>query len=72
VFLLTSDGITEATVTSLNAEGQEQTIMLQQEGLWALLESEAYPFSLTRLLDRVRGDSTEQDDDQTILSLEVL
>jgi hypothetical protein len=46
--------------------------MLQQEGLWALLESEAYPFSLTRLLDRVRGDSTEQDDDQTILSLEVL
>jgi serine phosphatase RsbU (regulator of sigma subunit)/FixJ family two-component response regulator len=72
VFLLTSDGITEAMVTSLDSDGQEQTIMLQQEGLWTLLQSEAYPFSLTRLLDRVRGDSTEQDDDQTILSLEVL
>ena len=72
VFLLTSDGITEATVKSVDDDGQEQHVMLQQEGLWELLRSEAYPFSLTRLLDRVRGDSTEQDDDQTILSLEVL
>ncbi len=72
VLLLTSDGITEATVTSVGADGQKTQMMLQQEGLWELLKDEPSPLDLSRLLDRVRGDSQEQEDDQTILSLEVL
>ena len=72
VFLLTSDGITEATVTQIDSNGQKKTAMLQQEGLWKLLQQEPSPLDLSRLLDRVRGDSQEQEDDQTILSLEVL
>ncbi|RMG06060.1 MAG: response regulator [Cyanobacteria bacterium J055] len=72
VFLLTSDGITEATVTQIDSNGQKKTTMLQQEGLWKLLQQEPSPLDLSHLLDRVRGDSQEQEDDQTILSLEVL
>lgn len=72
VFLLTSDGITEATVTTIDSNGQKTTAMLQQEGLWKLLQKEPSPLNLSILLERVRGDSQEQEDDQTILSLEVL
>ncbi|MGC9506150.1 SpoIIE family protein phosphatase [Baaleninema sp.] len=72
VFLLTSDGITEASVTQVDSNGQETTTMLQQEGLWKLLHREGSPIDLSHLLDRVRGNTQEQEDDQTILSLEVL
>jgi len=72
VFLLTSDGITEATVTQVGADGHETTFMLQQEGLWALLQAQKFPFELADLLECVRSQSQEQEDDQTILSLEVL
>lgn len=72
VFLLTSDGITEASVTQTDGNGQETTTMLQQEGLWELLQHEGSPLDLMHLLDRVRGNTQEQEDDQTILSLEVL
>ncbi|USR91226.1 SpoIIE family protein phosphatase [Phormidium yuhuli AB48] len=72
VFLLTSDGITEASVTQVDETGQETTVMLQQEGLWDLLQQEGSPMDLSHLLDRVRGNTQEQEDDQTILSLEVL
>lgn len=77
--LLASDGITEATVTqedltpgSGNGSDPSQRFMLKQEGLWTLLTQEASPLDLTRLLDRVRGQNQVQEDDQTILSLEVL
>jgi len=73
VFLLTSDGITEATVTSQAVPGGEQTrSMLQQEGLWQLLIEEPGSFNLDNLLVHIRADNPVQEDDQTILSLEVL
>ncbi|MFB2935415.1 SpoIIE family protein phosphatase [Aerosakkonemataceae cyanobacterium BLCC-F154] len=77
--LLASDGITEATVTqedltpgSDNGGDRSQRFMLKQEGLWTLLTQESSPLNLTRLLDRIRGQNQIQEDDQTILSLEVL
>jgi serine phosphatase RsbU (regulator of sigma subunit) len=77
--LLASDGITEATVTqedlipgSGNGNDPSEGFMLKQEGLWTLLTQEASPLNLTHLLDRVRGQNQVQEDDQTILSLEVL
>jgi len=77
--LLASDGITEATVTQEdltpgngNGSDPSQRFMLKQEGLWTLLTQEASPLNLTRLLDRIRGQNQVQEDDQTILSLEVL
>lgn len=77
--LLASDGITEATVTqeditpgSGNGSDPSQGFMLKQEGLWTLLTQEPSPLNLTRLLDRIRGQNQVQEDDQTILSLEVL
>jgi serine phosphatase RsbU (regulator of sigma subunit)/FixJ family two-component response regulator len=73
VFLLTSDGITEATVMSKAVPGEEQTrSMLQQEGLWQLLIEEPGSFNLDNLLVHIRADNPVQEDDQTILSLEVL
>ncbi|MDY6938012.1 MAG: SpoIIE family protein phosphatase [Cyanobacteriota bacterium] len=72
VFLLTSDGITEATVTQTDSRGEQKLVMLQQEGLWELLQQESSPLDLSSLLNRVRGETQEQEDDQTILSLEVL
>ncbi|MBW3584702.1 MAG: SpoIIE family protein phosphatase [Cyanobacteria bacterium 0813] len=73
VFLLTSDGITEASVTTEAVPGGEQTrSMLQQEGLWQLLIQEPGSFNLDNLLAHIRADNPVQEDDQTILSLEVL
>ncbi|MCL1464216.1 SpoIIE family protein phosphatase [Argonema galeatum] len=76
--LLASDGITEATVTpeivkpgDVASSGQNP-VMLKQEGLWELLIEESGPLDLTNLLARVRGQNQVQEDDQTILSLEVL
>lgn len=77
--LLASDGITEASITDEMATsvgvGDSQSgtnLMLKQEGLWALLKQENGPLDLTRLLARIRGNNQVQEDDQTILSLEVL
>ncbi|MBH8572033.1 SpoIIE family protein phosphatase [Nostocaceae cyanobacterium CENA369] len=78
--LLASDGITEATVSnkllfSEKTEGGVQPVsrsMLNQDGLWQLLQSEAQPLSLSHLLARIQADNHIQEDDQTILSLEVL
>jgi serine phosphatase RsbU (regulator of sigma subunit)/CheY-like chemotaxis protein len=78
-FLLASDGITEATIThematsvGVGSSQPSASLMLKQEGLWALLKQDRGPLDLTRLLARIRGDSQVQEDDQTILSLEVL
>ncbi|HEY9637139.1 MAG TPA: SpoIIE family protein phosphatase [Coleofasciculaceae cyanobacterium] len=66
IFLLMSDGITEATVTQTSS-------MLNQSGLWELLKQELAPFDLTHLLARIRECTNNvQEDDQTVLSLEVL
>ncbi len=76
VLLLTSDGITEATVDQGQGNGHSRiplsSAMLQQEGLWRLLLEEANPFDLNNLLSRIRSQTMMQEDDQTILSLEVL
>lgn len=76
VLLLTSDGITEATVSDPNGSGNgsqaSASSMLQQAGLWQLLLQEQKPLDLTNLLSRIRSQNKIQEDDQTILSLEVL
>ena len=75
VMLLTSDGITEATVATAGGNvGTPQTVtaMLQQSGLWQMLMQEHAPLDLSHLLSRIRSHNTIQEDDQTILSLEVL
>lgn len=75
VMLLTSDGITEATVATANGNAKTpQTVssMLQQAGLWQMLMQEHAPLDLSHLLSRIRSHNTIQEDDQTILSLEVL
>ncbi len=73
VFLLTSDGITEATVVQPSNDGGEPVrVMLQQEGLWKLLQEHKNQLDLNSLLAYIRADNQVQEDDQTILSLEVL
>jgi serine phosphatase RsbU (regulator of sigma subunit)/FixJ family two-component response regulator len=76
VLLLTSDGITEAMVeanpSDQNSGTSPSSSMLQQTGLWKLLLQEQAPLDLTNLLARIRSHNSIQEDDQTILSLEVL
>lgn len=79
VFLLTSDGITEATLAREESQNSssvpETNAMLEQEGLWRLIlqEEESSAFDIERLLDRFRECTNQvQEDDQTMLSLEVL
>jgi serine phosphatase RsbU (regulator of sigma subunit)/FixJ family two-component response regulator len=73
VLLLTSDGITEATVADDGTVGARSTrSMLQQAGLWKLLVQENKPLDLNHLLGQIRSQDHVQEDDQTILSLEVL
>ncbi|WP_017319428.1 SpoIIE family protein phosphatase [Mastigocladopsis repens] len=80
ILLLASDGITEAKVfintnPSVKAVDGTQPVsrsMLNQEGLWQLLKMEAQPLHLNHLLARIQADNQVQEDDQTILSLEVL
>lgn len=79
ILLLVSDGITESKVLSSaekhlncldNAQGFSCS-MLNEEGLWQLLKSEAQPLDLNHLLARIQANNLVQEDDQTILSLEV-
>lgn len=78
--LLASDGITEARVStninslfkSRNGLQPNTNSMLNLEGLWQLLIKEAQPLSLDHLIARIQADNQVQEDDQTILSLEVL
>lgn len=78
ILLLASDGITEAMVID-NDEGdkpagniEHNRSMLKQEGLWKLLQQQPRPLCLDTLLARIQADSNTQEDDQTILALEVL
>jgi len=78
--LLATDGITEAMVSNnlcLSAKAVDSVeplnrSMLNQDGLWQLLQSEVQPLSLNHLLARIQADNYVQEDDQTILSLEIL
>lgn len=72
VLLLTSDGITEATVASHSQTAATSHAMLQQSGLWRLLIQEGRSLDLDQLLSRIQAHTKVQEDDQTILSLEVL
>lgn len=72
ILLITSDGITEATVTKPEL-CQGRNSMLNQEGLWQLIVADAERFELQQLLQRFSESTHDsQEDDQTILSLEVL
>lgn len=68
--LLISDGLTEATVAADGGSGK--AAMLHQEGLWQLVKTQPLPFDLDHLLTSIQWSSTEQEDDQTVLSLEVV
>jgi serine phosphatase RsbU (regulator of sigma subunit)/CheY-like chemotaxis protein len=73
VLLLTSDGITEAAFTDSAADGHlSSRSMLQQIGLWRLLLQERGALNLADLLAHIQSHNQVQEDDQTILSLEVL
>jgi serine phosphatase RsbU (regulator of sigma subunit) len=67
--LLTSDGLTEATVTADSEAGA--AAMLKQSGLWKLIQAQPSPLNLDTLLNVIQAGSHEQEDDQTVLSLEV-
>lgn len=78
--LLASDGITEVRVLDKindyvkadNSSGTIKGSMLNQEGLWLLIQNQPEPLSLEHLLTHIQADNHVQEDDQTILSLEVL
>jgi len=78
--LLLSDGITEAKVTisskSLikNNSGTQALTwsILNQEGIWQLIREQPQPLSLEQLIAQIQSDNPVQEDDQTILSLEIL
>lgn len=77
ILLLTSDGITEATIAQamnrLQNREPSTSSMLGTSGLWQLLLQQPSPFELTNLLAQIRAVTNNvQEDDQTILSLEVL
>ena len=69
VVLLTSDGITEASVPACRGSGS--CSMLNQEGLWDFLQQQPADLDLDNLLSYIHLPEGEQEDDQTILSLEV-
>ena len=82
--LLASDGITEAMVVGLDLENGTDASssqpadpntpqMLHQGGLWTLLKQQtSRPLSLEKLLADLHRYEQDQEDDQTILSLEIL
>lgn len=77
VLLLASDGITEATVPLSTIEPPlpakaEPIAMLRQSGLWQLLRQAGEYLDLKQLLAQIQSHTPIQEDDQTILSLEVL
>ncbi|NJO42821.1 MAG: SpoIIE family protein phosphatase [Cyanobacteria bacterium RU_5_0] len=72
VLLLTSDGITEATIINPSANGANNGSMLKQSGLWELLAQQQGKLNLYELLASIQAHNPVQEDDQTILSLEVL
>lgn len=67
--LVTSDGLTEATVPDATQDGG--AAMLRQTGLWALLQQHPRSLDLDKLLRTIQAGSAEQEDDQTALLLEV-
>lgn len=69
--LLISDGLTEATAAADLKSGSRGG-MLRQAGLWCLIQQQETPLNLDTLLQQVQAGSPEQEDDQTILLLEVL
>jgi serine phosphatase RsbU (regulator of sigma subunit)/CheY-like chemotaxis protein len=75
VLLLTSDGITEATMYSdpSTSRGESEAgFMLRETGLWQLLRQAGECLDLKQLLAHIQANTATQEDDQTILSLEVL
>jgi serine phosphatase RsbU (regulator of sigma subunit)/FixJ family two-component response regulator len=73
VLLLASDGITEATVTQTSdTEIAQSSTMLKQQGLWQMLLQNQGDLDLNRVLADIQANTPIQEDDQTILSLEVL
>ncbi|WAL60395.1 SpoIIE family protein phosphatase [Thermocoleostomius sinensis] len=70
ILLMTSDGITEATI--INSTSGSHNFMLQQTGLWNLLSQQQGELNLGELLAQIQAHTPYQEDDQTILSLEVL
>ncbi len=69
VFLLTSDGITEATVEPTEGD-RPPSQMLHQSGLWQILMQQPQ-LDLPAVLSHVQIHNAIQEDDQTILALEV-
>lgn len=71
VVMLASDGVTEAT---LNSSPAFQGEMLQASGFWKLLcaHQRKHSLDLSQVLHYIQSHSSIQEDDQTILSLEVL
>jgi serine phosphatase RsbU (regulator of sigma subunit)/FixJ family two-component response regulator len=73
ILLLISDGITEATVPYHPSDGIEtNNSMLKQTGLWKILLQQGSTFDLATVLARIQMYNQVQEDDQTLLSLEVL
>ncbi|MDD1432755.1 SpoIIE family protein phosphatase [Dolichospermum sp. ST_sed3] len=71
--LVTSDGITEATVwENLDNSRTNNRSMLHQEGLWQFIKKQTQPLNLNNLLALIQTNNDIQEDDQTILSLEVV
>jgi serine phosphatase RsbU (regulator of sigma subunit)/FixJ family two-component response regulator len=68
-FLLTSDGLTEAALVD---PASQQSTMLQQAGLWQLIVQQQHGLNLNDLVATIQAQTQVQEDDQTILSLEVL
>ena len=71
--LLASDGITEATGWE-NLDNSQTTnrSMLNQAGLWQLIKKQTQSLNLDNLLAVIQANNDLQEDDQTILSLEIL
>jgi serine phosphatase RsbU (regulator of sigma subunit)/FixJ family two-component response regulator len=71
VFLLISDGITEATVKPEQVP-ESNNSMLNQDGLWNLICQQNSNFDFTKLLASFHQCTQEiQEDDQTLVTLEV-
>lgn len=69
VFLLSSDGITEATIPQ---DAQPVGAMLRQNGLWQLLKQQPGRLDLDTAIAHIQAHNPVQEDDQTLLALEVL